>query len=288
MSAGLLSSLTAAAGPLGLERALVPIKVNGKQLTALIDTGSSESYISKNIPLKEKWKVKASKSVINMASTSLTNETAGHCNVLIEHKENVYEHIKLSLLPDLCADVILGHDFLKLHENLVMPFQGKKATFSVCGVTAANVEAPSLFQNLTEDCKPIATRSRRQTPDNEKFINNEVKKLLEAGIIEPSSSPWRAQVLVANDGRHKKRMCVDYSQTINKFTQLDAYPLPRIDQMVEYIASFKIFSTLDLKSAYYQCLQNQSTITTTKSREPQYIQCVLTYCYDVYCYQCSL
>ena len=31
---------------------------------------------------------------------------------------------------------------------------------------------------------------------------------------------------------HKKRMCVDYSQTINIYTELDAYPLPRIDDMV--------------------------------------------------------
>ena len=97
MKTNLLSSLTAAAGPMGLERALVQIKVNGKSLTALIDTGSSESYINKQIPHKEKWRVKKSKSVINMASTSLTNETEGHCNVRLEYKNSVYEQIKLSL-----------------------------------------------------------------------------------------------------------------------------------------------------------------------------------------------
>jgi len=54
----------------------------------------------------------------------------------------------------------------------------------------------------------------------------EVSKLLNDGIIEPSYSPWRAQVLVTKDERHKRRMVVDYSQTINKFTLSDAYPLP--------------------------------------------------------------
>ena len=29
--------------------------------------------------------------------------------------------------------------------------------------------------------------------------------------------------------RHKKRLCIDYSQTVNLYTDLDAYPLPRID-----------------------------------------------------------
>jgi len=47
-------------------------------------------------------------------------------------------------------------------------------------------------------------------------------------------------------------MVVDYSQTINRYTHLDAYPLPRIDEMVEKVASYHIFSTIDLRSAYHQ------------------------------------
>ena len=47
-------------------------------------------------------------------------------------------------------------------------------------------------------------------------------------------------------------MVVDYSETINKYTQLDAYPFPKIDEMVYEIAQYKVFSTIDLCSAYYQ------------------------------------
>jgi len=47
-------------------------------------------------------------------------------------------------------------------------------------------------------------------------------------------------------------MVIDYSQTINRFTELDAYPLPRIDQQVNELAKCKWFSTLDVKSTYYQ------------------------------------
>ena len=43
-------------------------------------------------------------------------------------------------------------------------------------------------------------------------------------------------------------MVIDYSQTINRFTALDTYPLPRIDQQVNELAKCKWFSTLDLKS----------------------------------------
>ena len=42
-------------------------------------------------------------------------------------------------------------------------------------------------------------------------------------------------------------MVVGYSQTINKFTLLDTYPLPNIDELLSEIAK-----GTDLKSAYYQ------------------------------------
>jgi len=48
------------------------------------------------------------------------------------------------------------------------------------------------------------------------------------------------------------RMVVDYSQTINRFTALGAYPLPKIEEQVNNLAQCSWFSTLDFKSAYYQ------------------------------------
>ncbi|XP_059810217.1 uncharacterized protein LOC132383332, partial [Hypanus sabinus] len=97
----------------------------------------------------------------------------------------------------------------------------------------------------------VATKSRRYSGGDRAFIQSEVQRLLREGIIEPSSSPWRAQVVVVRTGQ-KNRMVVDYSQTINRFTQLDAYPLPRITDMVNQIAQYKVYSTIDLKSAYHQ------------------------------------
>ena len=47
-------------------------------------------------------------------------------------------------------------------------------------------------------------------------------------------------------------MAIDYSETINKFTLLDGYPLPRIDETVNKIAQYRFFSTIDLRSAYHQ------------------------------------
>ena len=45
---------------------------------------------------------------------------------------------------------------------------------------------------------------------------------------------------------------MNYSQTVNLFTLLDAYPLPRIDEMINSLSAYKVFSTFDLRSAYHQ------------------------------------
>ena len=47
-------------------------------------------------------------------------------------------------------------------------------------------------------------------------------------------------------------MCIDYSQTINLFTALDAYPLPSINSIINEVAKWKCICTLDLKLAYHQ------------------------------------
>ena len=76
---------------------------------------------------------------------------------------------------------------------------------------------------------------------------------MENGTIRKSTSPWRAQLVVVSDPiTSKKRMCVDYSQTVNLYTNLDAYPLPRTDDIVNKLSKYKVFSTYDLKSAYHQ------------------------------------
>ena len=50
----------------------------------------------------------------------------------------------------------------------------------------------------------------------------------------------------------RKRLVVNYSRIINRFTWLDAYQVPRMDDLAQEIAKYKIHSSLDLKSAYHQ------------------------------------
>ena len=118
---------------------------------------------------------------------------------------------------------------------------------------AMNIPPPPLFTHLSPDIKPVATKSRRQSPCDSSFMRNEITRLHSQGIIRPSVSPWRAQAFVTkDDGSHKRRMVIDYSDTINRFTELDAYPMPNVLDMIQKISRYRYFATFDLKSAYHQ------------------------------------
>ena len=155
-------------------------------------------------------------------------------------------------MKDLCNDVLLGLDFQSQHESVTLIFGGMKEPLIISGLTTLKNESPSPLQNISKDCKPVASKSRNYSDDDKKLIASEVQRLYKEGIIEPSTSPWRSQVVVTKRERRKKRLAVDYNETINRFTQLDAYPFPNVYEIINKIAKYRYFSTIDLKSAYYQ------------------------------------
>ncbi|XP_041989092.1 uncharacterized protein LOC121740463 [Aricia agestis] len=241
-----------AASPMSLKKTTIVVSINNHRADALIDSGSSTSFIDENLVQELKLKRIPWNENVTLASKNNTSCVKGMCFVDLKMNEHFYRRKPLYILNSLCSDIIIGHDILSDHSSVELTFGGTKKPLKICNVIAASVPEVSLFANLSENVKPIAIKSRKHSEADTIFIENEIEKLLKDGVIEPTNSPWRAQVLVTTSTTHRKRLVIDYSLTINRFTELDAYPLPNIELIVSKVAQHKVFSQIDLKSAYHQ------------------------------------
>ena len=253
-----LNTLLASSSSAIQNKAVVSIKINGNEISkALIDSGSHESYISQKLATCLKLECfPTPERHISLASSSMKILTNRQVNVNIQLINKKYPSVKLNILKDLCYDIILGQDFLCKHKSVHINYGGDLEPLSIC-LMRSQLEASNLF-SLTNDCKPIAMPTRKFNSVDRQFISSEVRRLLSEGIIERSYSSWRAQPQVTTDDRHKRRLVIDYSQTINRFTIRDAFPLPNMETLIEDVSKYKVFSQLDLKSAYHQVALNES------------------------------
>ena len=101
------------------------------------------------------------------------------------------------------------------------------------------------------DSRPVKQVPRRQALETRQIEQAEVSRMLEQGIISPSSSPWASPTVLVTKKDGKTRFCVDFRE-LNKRTKKDAYPLPRVEDCLDNLGGAKWFCTLDLQAGYWQ------------------------------------
>lgn len=108
---------------------------------------------------------------------------------------------------------------------------------------------------ITDNVTPIAKRPYRVPYHQKEILQKEIDRLLEKGVIRPSSSPWSAPVVLIvkklPDNTMKVRMCIDY-RGLNAVTKRDYYPLPNLQTSLDQLGNANLFSVFDVTSAYHQ------------------------------------
>ena len=107
---------------------------------------------------------------------------------------------------------------------------------------------PNVKHSIPTEGPPVRQPLRRIPEALKGAVDTEVTKMLEQGVVQPSSSPWLLMVK-KKDGSW--RFCVDYRK-LNSVTHQDACPLPRIDATLDSLSGAAYFTTLDLASGCWQ------------------------------------
>ena len=74
-------------------------------------------------------------------------------------------------------------------------------------------------------------------------VLKDLKEMQESGIIEPSTTEWSSPIVLVKKKDGTLRMCVDYRR-LNSISQADAYPMPRIDNLINRLGKAKYITKL--------------------------------------------
>ena len=108
----------------------------------------------------------------------------------------------------------------------------------------------------TGSTKPIKLRPYRTPIKNREVIDKAVDEMLDADVVRRSNSPWSFPVVIVDKKDGTKRFCIDFRK-LNQVTKKNSYPLPLIDDILALLGKAKFFTSLDLKSGYWQVLMDE-------------------------------
>ena len=120
----------------------------------------------------------------------------------------------------------------------------------------------------TGNAQPKRQHPRRLPFVSKQEVARQIQTMLDAGVIQPSVSPWVSPIVLVQKKDGTYRFCVDYWE-LNTVTKPNKFPLPRIDDLLDELENAKFFSTLDLTSGFWQVQVHPDSRAKTAFIAPQ-------------------
>ena len=114
--------------------------------------GHFSSFINQQVANRLQLAISPTTRNISMALTTLKTDVIGCCTTYITLNDRTYSNVKLSVLKDLCSDIILGHDFQKRHKRLTIELHGSQSDLIVSNSSSCAL-ATAVIDELFI-CKP--------------------------------------------------------------------------------------------------------------------------------------
>lgn len=258
-------------------RPMTRIYLMGRPFTALLDSGSARSFVNITVGQhchRHRYRPHEILTPVRLADGGEVTVTEWY-NVptTIGRQMRVQT---FGVMTDLSPDIILGVDALAAFRIGIPPPPVELAAATVAS-TGSNNETHQCSASLEaflaselpkfesirgptdvathrihlKDARPIKQRYRPRNPAMQEIIDQEVQKMEQAGVIEPSSSPWSSPVVIARKKDGRPRFCIDFRK-VNEVSEKDAYPLPQVNATLDKLRGARYLSTIDLKDGYWQ------------------------------------
>lgn len=111
----------------------------------------------------------------------------------------------------------------------------------------------------TGEAEPIRQRQYVMSPYIQAKIEEEIKRLLERGIIERVDNPaWLNPVIAVKKSNGSIRLCID-ARKLNGVTVKSAYPQQNINRILGRLKGTRFLTALDMNDAFYQIALDEAS-----------------------------
>lgn len=172
---------------------------------------------------------------------------------------------RMNLLP--IEDINIGSVPQEAKKRLIKLLNDYRDCFALTTAELGCSQSTTMKIHLHED-KPFCYRPYRMSKTEQDTVKEIVDELLEKDIVRESESEYSSPVLLVRKKNGEQRLCIDYRK-LNSLTVKENQPLPRIDDQIDKLQSGNYFTSLDLKSGYYQVPLEESSKRFTAFVTPE-------------------
>ena len=254
------------------------LKLNGIQVDLEIDTGSPWTMMSQQEFKKLGHHADMKQTNVSLRTyTGSTVPVVGEAMVEVQFVDNQPPK-KLPLLVVEKGVALLGRDWMQaapdgfLQNRLNLSLDVSNATEAVHKVQATLQDVLTQHKQVF-DCTRVgklegykAKVHPQEVGDKAPFfkaapvpyamrqkIDEAIDELLDQGVLEPVKyADYACPIVVVKKPNGKVRICGNYKLTANKALQVEHYPIPSLQDMLQDLGGGKRFSKLDLSHAYHQ------------------------------------